>query len=183
MSELRERYERETGKSSYHPPEVIYPRQEKSGRTEDYAAWLEAELESSQAILQGALDRAADLEAKEPTMSKVSDEFFRVRGDGLGNWDVLAPDHAVCVYLRSEADARHICDLHNAAIVQEKRGWTVRPVKCKAGFIWEVAEIESLPLEEILAIPERRMDTPAAALLAANAWIESHEAACKGEAQ
>lgn len=57
MNNLREQYERRTGKkASMHSTGFI--------ATDGYVAWIERQLEASHGILQGALDRAADLERR-----------------------------------------------------------------------------------------------------------------------
>lgn len=103
-------------------------------------------------------------------MRKVSDEFWaceQVTGVSC-LWAIRGPSHRFNMSA-NEVLARHICDLHNAAIVQERRGWDVKKDRNSADFYvpihlgWENCE-------KVYGA------TPAAALLAANKWFEEQEA-------
>lgn len=113
---------------------------------------------------------------------KISDEFWRLVIHDKDWFIIVKPDLEQLVIgnddPQTESDARLICDLHNAALVQEKRGWLLSrhvpngrhgPTPDGKGK-WVVPFALRDRLHEIVG------DTAVAALLAANAWMEQNEA-------
>ena len=100
---------------------------------------------------------------------KVSNEFWTAEFVGCLTWHVVKSDGgmlAIC----NERTARDICDLHNAEIVQTKRGWTVKPVHAEDGSWTEWTTYIHCPCKGY----HNRGQTPAAAILAANEWYEQN---------
>lgn len=112
-------------------------------------------------------------------MTKISDEFWTPAGPRDGDlwWinktvreDEFTKRIVEVADCLNEADARLVCDLHNAALVQELRKWNV--VRKHNEDRWYITPTIGSRLY-MCDTEFRSGSTPAAAVLAANNWIES----------
>jgi hypothetical protein len=92
--------------------------------------------------------------------------------DNHGRAFLIMEDKECIIGLSNHEKAQQICDNHNAWVILQERGWTVR--KWSSGK-WGNVDVRGGWPNELLGYDDNAYDTPMQAILAADAWLKERE--------